>query len=251
MRIESRAFWLPKKSKSLREYEDSAACSDDRWRYAVADGASTAYQSGDWAVALASAYIADFPTLAEQQPRPEERIPAVQKWMIRQATSWTQQQSPSQAWYERDAAERGSAAAFLGLHFSTHNGAVTWESVALGDCCLFHVSGGQLLNAFPLSSADDFTDRPALVPTAAEPLGRALDSLRIAYGKAYPGDLFILASDAVSEWLLRLATRYPATWSRIGNITSRSFEQLIARLRQARHINNDDVTLVAVNLETR
>jgi protein phosphatase 2C-like protein len=251
MRIESKAFWLPKKSKPPREYEDSAACSDGTWRYAIADGASTAYQSGEWAVALTRAYVDEFPALAEPKPRPEERVPAVHEWLVRQAGSWTQRQSPPQTWYERDAAERGSAAAFLGLHFTPKDGVATWESVALGDCCLFHVSKGQLLTAFPLARAEAFTDRPALVPTAPDPLARALDSLRITHGTAYAGDMFVLASDAVSEWLLRLAARYPDAWNRIGNLTSRHFEQLIAKLRQAGHISNDDVTLVTVNLEKR
>jgi hypothetical protein len=251
MRIESQAFWLPKKSRPPREYEDSAACSDGAWCYAVADGASTAYQSGAWAVALASAYVTEFPILATpHQPRPEERTPAVHEWIIRQASSWTQQQSPSQTWYERDAAERGSAAAFLGLHFVQKDGVAIWESVALGDCCLFHVNNGQLLMAFPLSRSGDFSDRPALIPTAPDPLSRALESLRITYGTAYPGDLFVLASDAVSEWLLRLAARYPDMWNRIGNITSQGFEQLVAKLRKADQINNDDVTMVTIHVET-
>jgi hypothetical protein len=251
MRIESQAFWLPKKPRPVREYEDSAACSDETWKYAIADGASTAYQSGEWAVALTSAYIAEFPRLADSQPRFEERVPVVQKWMTRQASSWTQQQSPSQKWYERDAAERGSAAAFLGLQLAPRNGVAMWESIAIGDCCLFHVGDGQLRKSFPLSKPEEFTDRPALLPTAAEPLGRALESVRVAHGTAHPGDLFILASDAVSEWLLRLAAHYPGAWSRIGNITSWTFEQLISGLRQSGQINNDDATLAVIRLLKR
>jgi hypothetical protein len=38
-----------------------------------------------------------------------------------------------------------------------------WHSAALGDTCLFHVRGGQLEVAFPLTQSSDFDTSPSLL----------------------------------------------------------------------------------------
>lgn len=205
MRIESQAFWLPKKARPPREYEDSAACADGSLRYAIADGASTAYQSGEWAVACR---------------RVHQGVP------YSHAAATAQARGPVAccAQLDNQASQRLDPAAVTVANLvrtrrggARIGGGVPGTSLPGGRRCRqMGIRGARRLLPVPRERRkaahrvphQPSRGLPALIPTGPDPLGNALESLKVAYGIAYPGDMFLLASDAVSQWLLKLAKQH-------------------------------------------
>lgn len=136
--------------------------------------------------------------------------------------------------------QRGAAAALVGIQFDLADEGLPWSAVAVGDCCLFHFTPSGPSLAFPLTSVDEFGSRPDLV-TSAEVLG--LDQIHVTTGTASPGDLLVLASDAMATWIVR-SLDDPALPALLAGIRSDNFGPLVERLRAGNHIPDDDVVLV-------
>jgi hypothetical protein len=100
--------------------------------------------------------------------------------------------------------EQGSFATLVGIEFRhlETSGRLGWKAVAVGDSCLLVLRGGRFEVAFPVAAAADFGTRPALVPSSAD---RQCPEPEWLAGRAEPGDLFLLATDAVARYLLGLA----------------------------------------------
>jgi hypothetical protein len=245
--VEAQAYWYPKDRNAPTEWEDAAAYSVRRQRFAVADGASNAYRARDWARALASGYVEDFPAGFTDSPRPQRTTDA-RRWLVTQAERW-QRDSPSPtAWYEEDAARGGSAAAFLGLQFLDTD----WEAVAIGDCCLFQVRAGKPVVCFPVSEPSRFTRYPDLMPTAPARLAGAAGSwsaaVALEYGTAQHEDVFVLASDAFSGWLLAEAESEPAVWEALGWFDGERLGRFVADLQRGGAMQVDDVTVMVIRV---
>lgn len=61
IQFSAQAYSFPKDPALPGDWEDSAACSVRSGRFAVADGATQAYRSGEWAEVLTELYITGFP----------------------------------------------------------------------------------------------------------------------------------------------------------------------------------------------
>ena len=85
---------------------------------------------------------------------------------------------------------------------------------------------------------------PLLLRTKRVPV----PALARAGGECREGDLFILASDAVSCRLLNEHDHGPVDWARLEKIDPDEWEQEIHRLRDEDRIVNDDCTLVVVRI---
>src|SRR5438105_1448999 len=105
MEIYHKEFWLPKLGSTRTEYEDASSIAKDRFRFAVADGATEASFSGVWAKQLVRAFTSkklSIPLLLE------ELKPLQSKWesiIHRHALPW----------YAEEKANNGAFAAFVGL----------------------------------------------------------------------------------------------------------------------------------------
>jgi Protein phosphatase 2C len=253
VRLIAQAYSFPKDPGAPKEWEDAAAYSVRSGRFAVADGASQAYRSGEWAELLVRAYITSFP--ASAMPLSPEgggaglaREQVIREWFGDQVRLWHDDASQAKNWWGRDAeASQPPSATFVGLQFTAGTAAgLSWEACAFGDCCLFQIRGGLLTLSFPLSSKEQFTKRPDLITTAHGRLQGSLATLRTRTGRALPGDIFVLASDALSERLLDLSECEPSRLGRVGFFGSGQFATLMTELREADAIETDDVAMVVV-----
>ena len=233
---------LPKHGNPPAENEDAVAADAAGSRFAVADGASESWQSGEWAAHLAAAFVgrppgpADFPAwlsatrLAWQPPVPKEAV----------------------AWYAEAKREEGSFATLLGVAFecSERSGGWVWKAVAVGDSCLVRVRGGRVVESFPVTAADTFDRNPPLVCSSAT---RPCPNPEWLAGRAEPGDVFVLATDAAAASLLAgtdaawrpLLVTPPAvpTWP-----DRKRLLELLGKLSPAL---NDDASVVQIAVPTR
>jgi hypothetical protein len=123
----------------------------------------------------------------------------------------------------------------------------------VGDACLFHTRGAELLSAFPLRRADAFNNYPTLLGSLTAPeevrdkrACRAQDTCRAH-------DRLWLMTDALAQWLLAEYEAGGQPWQDLAPFLaepdqSPRFEARIEELRVAKRLRNDDVALVAVEV---
>lgn len=251
MSISMQAFYLPKAGNSAEEYEDAFWPQESgdrrftqRFRCAVADGATETSFSGLWANQLAQAYCRQ-PTIRKFV----EGLPLLQQ-------EWRERvNSKPLPWYAEEKVRSGAFAALLGLTLRRapegRKYPILWDALAIGDCCLFQIRQGSLLQAFPLEQADEFNNRPFLLGTRPFPKEQMDDHVALLGGGAENDDRFYLMSDALACWFLRLLEAGEDGVARIESVATQSdFEALARETRPLRDrdnrpfLRNDDMTLL-------
>jgi serine/threonine protein phosphatase PrpC len=220
------------------ENEDAVAAAPERLRFAVADGATEGWESGGWAARLAAAYV-------RRPPNPGD-FPG---WLAAARRGWL---APTEAgpvpWYAAVKSEQGSFATLAGLELrhSRRGGAGWgWKAVAVGDSCLVHVRSGGVEGAFPHATAGAFGNHPPLVPSSPDVPCPEPDWLA---GRADPGDLLLLATDAAAARLLDPTTLAPALAAVRAALRAGDRAPLLDWFRELQAAVNDDVSVIAVRL---
>ena len=130
-----------------------------------------------------------------------------------------------------------------------------WRAVALGDSCLVQRRGGEVLNAFPLSSHDEFNSTPPLVPSSGGQREAALARLVEREGRAEPGDTFLLMTDALSAWYFGASARRDPRAEEFDSLLAASENNSLSRLirgeRAAARMRDDDVAALRVEVGSR
>jgi len=244
-------FWTAKAGNRPEEYEDASnlACvlSGERALMAVCDGASEAAFSREWANILADSYIT--------RPLNLEALTGavLADWLGPCESEWNEavpwERIP---WHGEAKTRAGSLAALLGLNIEltpSASGGFPWRAVAVGDCCLFVVRDGSLAVSFPLEESGQFNITPPLIcsnPDNNEDLWERVCQLE---GELLPGDLILLASDAVASWLLSRCESGDRPWETLLGLEEPEWEGWVQGLRQERAMRNDDSTLIVVEVE--
>lgn len=245
MQISYRTGWLQKNGCSPDEYEDAFAPRESvtqsvtEFRCAVADGATETSFSGLWAKILCDAYVAGQTSLEELQKQ------------------WLDQVSAKELpWYAEQKLESGAYAAFVCLSVQQTEQEILWKAKAIGDSCLFHISGGELKQTFPVDNWHDFNNSPLLMASRSDRNEEALASVKVVEGSSVAGDVFFLMSDAVSNWFLRRQLeKGDAVEAMEKIVTAKDLEKFCKEQRKARDADgrplmpNDDVTYVRLAID--
>ena len=243
-RFEARALWAPKRGNTEAQWEDGYAFDPPAGVIAVADGAGSGIFSKLWAELLLESYLA--------RPVALDNPDAVGPWINERRNAWaTRVNYPGQRWSVQLRLDQTcGAATFLGLAIGAgpegSEGATPWEAGAVGDVCLFHVREGHLVDSFPIARAADFSASPALFQSKAM---RPMPSGVVRRGGIVPGDLLVVATDALAQSLLtEVEAGIPPDWGRFWDIDQELWRIEIEALRDRGAIVNDDCTLVLVRL---
>lgn len=210
---------------------------------AVADGATQGYRSEAWAESLVQAWVVGGMAGKRSNEALERQIDAL-------AAAWRAGSSPSaQApWYVSAKAARGAHSTFLGLRISRSGRGWRWSALAVGDTELFVLDGyGGCPVRYPLKVASEFTARPPLISTLANPDLRPGRTLR-REGPLPRGGWLLVATDALAKYLLSADEAGMPAWldARRAATSHSAFRGWIANLRAAGKLDDDDTTLVAV-----
>jgi hypothetical protein len=242
------AFSCQKAGNARTEYEDAWAIrgsdSPTRCRVAVADGATESSFSALWAALLVESFVRG----RASGPDFFDGLDAIRRL-------WKQKiRGRPLPWYAAEKARRGAYAAFVGASLNAVNRG--WRAVAIGDCCLLHVTGTaeqmQLAHSFPLSHSEEFGSSPFLVGSVKKADDDPFPHVRVSEGVLGSNDILFFASDALSAWLLRRAEKGEPVWQAIGPTgirTQEDFEALVAQAREE-GTRNDDMTLVRLTRRT-
>jgi serine/threonine protein phosphatase PrpC len=255
MILKAQCFWLPKAGNTPDENEDAYFCNQNAGRFALADGASDAYDSRRWARLLVEAFASDDLSFRWWSTDSiEKRVAALsQQWVA--SIQWDEL-----PWYKVEKARQGAFSTFLGVEFEPTNEILTWgansegrwHALAVGDTCLFQIREDKLEAAFPLEKAEDFGLAPPLLGTNRRYNRHSLKHLvKSPHDKTYkPGDIFLLATDALAQWFIGASERGEKPWKKMLQYSTQlEFEQSVDSLRQEQAIRNDDVTLLIVRVK--
>jgi hypothetical protein len=248
------ALWQQKAGNAESEYEDACCYSEGFGpfcaRAAVADGASTAFESQAWVNLLVRRFV--------DAPGPRLDAVAFDAWLGSVQREWASASAAAPAadsifsLYDDDRAQEGTYGTFLGMELGGLDGNGTaswWRALSIGDTVLFHVRGDALVGQSPSMELRDFARGPALVHSNDD--RRQADCAAIvvdAGGPLEAGDVVLVATDAFAAWLIRREESGSPVWNLIADIDPVSFSDLVTTLRTNRELVNDDVTVLVARL---
>jgi len=238
---------VSKHGNTISECEDAVTVDPRRAVLAVADGASSSFGAHLWAETLTKHFV-------RQPPKPLS-VGSFGTWLseARAAapTPSTQPAADSSAtpngWWSEQGARQGAYSTIVGAAIMTDGDARVATVMCLGDSCAFVLTGtpGErvIRRALPYEDASQFGSHPALL---ASMLDRVHDEPSWTTVPTSPGDLVILASDAVAEWLLSDPKRFALL---DGDEPEAVATRLIGERSDGR-IVNDDLTVAVLELAT-
>lgn len=247
MQIGYQAFWIPKFGNAVEEYEDAFSPISfgeeqrtPEFRCAVSDGASESTFSSLWAQLLVHAYSAG-------QFADADSLCSI---LTSLQSSWKEKiDTTDLSWFAEEKLQTGAFATLTGLTLANSEGSRIWRAFAIGDSCIFHIRGDELLNRFPMRSAEEFSYSPNLLSSSNANVALE-DLVRTCEGEWTSGDMFYLMTDALSQWFLAWyeQARDPIGW--LGMITDQNeFDTYVEEWRKPRSdpsLKNDDVTLLRI-----
>ena len=242
--LQLRQLLLPKLGQEASDCEDAIAVDTQTCRFAVADGATEAFDARNWATRLAQGWVERESTLTLEEFR---------NWVADEGrelqSSWN---GLTLSWYAEEKARTGSFAAFVGVELDLKTELPSWRAIALGDACVLHCRGGSLLKALPLARSESFNSAPILVASNSCLHEASMPAAVIDSGSCEGGDVLLLLSDAAASWYLQCLEKDDLGAE---GLFFRSADDEIKEFfdyeRTAGRIRNDDIAIVRLEINQR
>lgn len=243
-----RALWFVRAGNADNEWEDAFEMAPRQGLAAISDGASEGIFAKVWSALLVRRLVQEQPDLADPD--------AVAAWLQDCRKNWREEINfPSlRGTQQVKVIDFGAAATLLSLRLQVpppgavaEEGDLLWQACAVGDSCLFWCRDNSLLASFPLVHSGQFTLGPRLLRTRVE----GPDPVPLfAQGYCRPGDLFLLATDAVATQLFQATEEGTAVdWEGFMHLEESAWRDHIRSLRQNDKIVNDDCTLLCLRVD--
>lgn len=242
--LQVRQLLLPKLGQEVSECEDVIAVDTEACRFAVADGATEAFDARNWAERLAQQWVRRQSTLTAEEFR---------SWVAAEGRelhdTWN---GLTLSWYAEAKARTGSFAAFAGVELDLKSESPSWKAIALGDTCLLHRRGNVLVKSLPLSRSESFNNAPILVASNCALHESSMKSVVIDCGNCETGDVLWLMSDAVASWYLKCFENDDlAAEDYFFTRPDHELMEFFDRERLAGTIRNDDLAIVRIEIIER
>jgi serine/threonine protein phosphatase PrpC len=246
--VTSLRYWKSERA-GIATCEDALRYKVQHGLFCVADGAGTTLFSNIWADILVERFVQD-PLMSND--------PFEMEWWIRQAQKYYREQAPKSDklnWNARQKAlEQGAYSTLATLRF-THcdTQAATAELLVVGDSCVIIGHQEQVI-AFPLQHTEDFDRAPYCVPALLKNLNRYTLYAKTREVTLIPGDIVILATDAVARWIIsgggtgKEEMAYQALLE-VAKKTEDDWPNFIDNCRAKQLIVDDDSTAIIIHLQ--
>jgi hypothetical protein len=245
----------------VKEGEDACLISRDETRFALSDGASASSLPRPWATLLGQQWI--------EKPLAKTDINKLPDWLEKSRNLW--EEWVKETWlsavnernrltgdypvHQEDVVQilqRGAFATLLGVEVNRQ--ARKWRALTIGDSCVFMVrrsSSWQIIMSLPLEKSTDFNNRPPLLSSQRD---GDMDPLLLSYVKyevvSYQeGDILLMATDALAQWLLWQQEQGEVAWHTLLEIRDQnSFARFVEKQRLNGMMEEDDTTLLVIPL---
>jgi hypothetical protein len=240
----SKAGNRPEECEDAYAYECPPSKSQSPWYLAISDGSTESSFSREWASKLVKSFVSNPFDCAEE----------ISNWLDPLQQDWSNWLSAKDLpWYAKRKADQGTDATLLSLKIEPDRGdrGWKWQSIAVGDSCLFVVNNERLLSCFPLCKSSDLNSTPDLVGTLPRYNSSLTKSVKVAKGNAQSGTHFYLVTDALAGWILTTIESGEIPWDTLNSITKQEkFSDWLEELRTSRKIRNDDTTMIHFYLDS-
>jgi hypothetical protein len=243
--LQVRTFLLPKRAHKTVECEDAIGINELRHRFALADGATEAFDARNWAQRLAQNWVQTEATLS---------VSEFSQWLAGEGRSlhdsWNELKLP---WYSEEKARGGSFAAFVGVELEPAFGGWQWRAIILGDSCLFHCREHTLIKKLPLTNSTGFGSNPVLAASHPSVQAATLAHVVVEAGVMKLGDQLLLLTDGVAAWYLLLhetgdfETRSVFT-RLLSNEDTVALTQLFESERSTGRLKDDDIAIISLEV---
>ena len=239
-------FITHKKAETLTDCQDACAENAERGCYAVADGATLSFFPKEWADLLVNHFCETPNLFLRRENWKDWLVPIQEEWYKRVEE---RVKSRNQFYLTNSFNAREPAVStFIGFEVSKTK--MKWQAVIIGDSCLFHKSNSGF-TSYLIEKSEDFTSRPEVFTSFAE---KNHYEPTFIGGEIQPGDMFILATDALARWILehKETGKIEKVLYQFGEIEDdESFNQFVNQARDSKDIRlvNDDVTLMLISIE--
>ncbi len=261
--VKARFFSAVKGNDAPIASEDACVLSTDETRLALCDGASGSSLSRPWAALLAQQWIkdpfysVDANSLLQWLQEPRQRwfawVQEIWRPSLDQRNNLTGNRplAPDRV---RRMLEQGAASTFLGIVLSPQTKTLRFAS--LGDTCFFifrhdkATSTWKCRLSIPFNSTASFSDRPPLLSSKLEDnVAAALPYFRCEEKPFKNGDILLMATDALAQWLLDQLEQGQTEWFMLLSLPDqRTFAAFVDEQRQNNQLQDDDTTLLVVQL---
>lgn len=253
MSFEIRVFQIPKLGSEPDECEDALSFDPQGRLFAIADGATDSAFQRLWAGLLVKGFISHPPDFF----RPSNVKEWFGGWLKAQQEQWGKNIPwDSLSWSGHNKAKmQGGEATFLGIYFFPDKS--VWKGIAFGDCNFFHfLNGGHLYDWKPLIHSEEFGSSPVALSSINPNVEIMLGHMMEIGGDYHQGDIILLATDALAEWLVKEIwlvkegdAEKKSPWDTLFSLkTPDDFETLISELRRDKKIKNDDTSLIIIEI---
>ncbi len=247
MPFEWRVFELAKEPEHPDQNQDAWWLNAEDGVAAIADGVTSGIFSRQWARLLTRAVVDDWP-----DPGNEDRFPA---WVSDLRAQWEREIDVSGlAWYQRAKLREGGFSTLLWLRLLDNGGLRDGreesriEALAIGDSCLFHVRGDELLESFPLDCTGQFDSSPLVLGSVNLKRDDQLQFERLEIASR-TGDMIVLCTDSVAAWAMNQYERGdPVPWSNYWDMEPQAWADEVGRLRGQSRMRVDDATLLLLRV---
>jgi serine/threonine protein phosphatase PrpC len=254
-RLSVRRHTVAKAGNRDDENEDAVEVDEQRLVVALADGSTEGAYSRDWAQWLAARFVTSenrYPEVIQSAELLSGAIhEALETWHANFSEHIAQRRDDL-PWYVERARAQGGFATLLVLAATAQQNDVTWHAAAVGDSCLFHVDQeANIACQLPSLAFADFDLSPRLLSSAGIGNSDTIASTTFANGRLTPSDRLVLATDALSAWLVKdSVVGFKLRFAQLLD-AARSFESFSAFVEAERlggELRNDDVTFVLVEV---
>jgi hypothetical protein len=232
------SFSVQKAGNEVTECEDIWYYTerDHQVSLALSDGATESSFAREWANELVTAFV---------HRHLQQDIQNEKSWLLVGQQTWQQWLAHQNlSWFAKRKAGEGAFATFLSLEIFDD---CHWQSLAVGDSCLFVVRDRHLQNSFPLQNSSEFNHRPRLIGTYTD-----IENIRInqVKGIVQAGDRFYLTTDAIACWIFKQLETNQNPWLKLDELSSQElFADWVNKLRDRHEIANDDTTLLCLEVK--
>lgn len=247
LKLIANGFSTHKAAETPDDCQDAWALNKSTARYAVADGATRSLFPKQWAELLVNRFCKKN-RLSLEKGNWQEWITPLQRDWLKEVTAIVQETKRFIS-IDRLSKSEPAAATFIGLEFN--KASMAWKAGIVGDSCLFQIRNSQLVESYPIKQSEDFDNHPeAFASFEKDNYAKP----QIVKGKAAPGDLFILATDALAKWIIQHeeAGQLGAALNRLTALKDDAeFARFVEEARETEDIPlvNDDVTLLRISVE--
>jgi len=244
-------FTMPKIGEQEADIQDACDWSEDKSLVAIADGASTSLFPREWANLLVKHFCRyDRESIESISQHWEQWLKPIQEeWRKFWLAEIQKKNAPWNVKAIRK--ENYASATCIGLKFRpiSETGEKAWEAIAVGDSCLFQIKARENnFIAFPINKSENFKTVTDCFHSLPE---QKSSPPKYQQGSYEESDIFLLATDALAEWIFKDLESGSDRWKNLISIsTSEEFKNFIQQLRGDNLIKNDDTTICRIKIAT-